>query len=201
VGKGASAFARCGAAGDYGRGLAGKQARRGVPETFHEGQAAGQQLGSAAGARGGGTAEAKARPNVEVNRRAEGTSELNRRLGAVEKGDWVLERCGVAGDYGRGRAGRQARRKASSVCPSSAQMAKQRACNRAVPPEPRGGGTAEARARPNVEVNRRAEGTSELNRRLGAVEKGDWALVCCGVAGDYGRSLAGTQARRKASAV
>ena len=38
--------------------------------------------GSTAGAHGGGAAEAKARPNVEVNRRAEGTSELNRRLGA-----------------------------------------------------------------------------------------------------------------------
>jgi len=48
-------------------------------------------------------------PNVEVNRRAEGTSELNRRLGAGEKGDWALERCGVAGDYGRGFAGKQAR--------------------------------------------------------------------------------------------
>ena len=53
-----------------------------VPVPFHEGQAAGQQPGSAAGARGGRAAEARARPNVEVNRRAEGTSELNRRLGA-----------------------------------------------------------------------------------------------------------------------
>ena len=44
------------------------------------------------------------RPNVEVNRRAEGTSELNRRLGDGAKGDWALERCGVAGDYGRGCA-------------------------------------------------------------------------------------------------
>ena len=35
------------------------------------------------------------RPNVEVNRRAEGTSELNRRLGDGEKGDWALERCGA----------------------------------------------------------------------------------------------------------
>jgi len=52
--------------------------------------------------------EARARPNVEVNRRAEGTSELNRRLGAVEKGAGALERCGVAGDYGRGCAGMQA---------------------------------------------------------------------------------------------
>ena len=50
------------------------------PVLFHEGRAAGQQPGSAAGARGSGAAEARARPNVEVNRRAEGTSELNRRL-------------------------------------------------------------------------------------------------------------------------
>ena len=63
-----------------------QESKRGVPVPFHEGQAAGQQPGSAAGARGGGTAEAGARPNVEVNRRAEGTSELNRRLGAVGKG-------------------------------------------------------------------------------------------------------------------
>ena len=47
-------------------------------------------------------------PNVEVNRRAEGTSELNRRLGAVEKGAAALERRDVAGDYGRGCAGKQA---------------------------------------------------------------------------------------------
>jgi len=70
--------------------------------------AAGQQPGSVAGARGGGTAEARARPNVEVNRRAEGTSELNRRLGAVEKGAGALERCGAAGDYCRGGGGKQA---------------------------------------------------------------------------------------------
>ena len=69
---------------------------------------AGQQPGSAAGARGSGTAEARARPNVEVNRRAEGTSELNRRLGAVGQGVAALERCGVAGDYDRGWAGWQA---------------------------------------------------------------------------------------------
>ena len=36
--------------------------------------------------------------NVEVNRRAEGTSELNRRLGAGGKGAAALERCGVAGE-------------------------------------------------------------------------------------------------------
>jgi len=48
---------------------------------------------------------------------------------------------------------------------------------------------------PNVEVNRRAEGTSELNRRLGAVGKGAEALECCGVAGDYGWGLTEKQAR------
>ncbi len=47
------------------------------------------------------------RSNVEVNRRAEGTSELNRRLGAGVKGAGALERCGVAGDYGWGLAGKQ----------------------------------------------------------------------------------------------
>jgi len=47
-------------------------------------------------------------PNVEVNRRAEGTSELNRRLGAGVKGAAALERCGIAGDYGWGLAGKQA---------------------------------------------------------------------------------------------
>ena len=46
--------------------------------------------------------------NVEVNRRAEGTSELNRRLGDGSKGDWAFARCGVAGDYGGGLAGKQA---------------------------------------------------------------------------------------------
>jgi len=55
------------------------------------------------------SAETQPRPNVEVNRRAEGTSELNRRLGAVGQGAAALERCGVAGDYGRGCAGKQAR--------------------------------------------------------------------------------------------
>ena len=84
-----------------------QESKRGVPVPFHEGQAAGQQTGTA-GARGSGTAEARARPNVEVNRRAEGTSELNRRLGDGEKGSWALERCGVAGDYGWGCAGKQA---------------------------------------------------------------------------------------------
>ena len=48
-------------------------------------------------------------PNVEVNRRAEGTSELNRRLGDVEKGAGALERCGDAGDYDWSLAGKKAR--------------------------------------------------------------------------------------------
>jgi len=109
-----------------------------LPVPFHEGQAAGQQPSSLAGARGSGTAEAKARPNVEVNRRAEGTSELNRRLGDVEKGAGALECCGTVGDYGRGLAGKQARRKASSVCPSSAKKAEQQASNRVASPESEG---------------------------------------------------------------
>ena len=41
-----------------------------------------EQASSAAGARGGRAEKTKPRPNVEVNRRAEGTSGLNRRLGA-----------------------------------------------------------------------------------------------------------------------
>jgi len=86
-----------------------QESKLGVPEQRPDGQAVGQQPGSAAGARGGGTAEARARPNVEVNRRAEGTSELNRRLGAGVKGNGALERCGAAGDYGWGLAGKQAR--------------------------------------------------------------------------------------------
>ena len=166
-----------------------------VPEQRPDGQAAGQQPDCAAGARRGGTAEARARPNVEVNRRAEGTSELNRRLGDGEKGNWALERCGVAGDYGWGCAGKQARRKASAMRPRSVQMAEQQASNRTAPPEPEEVERPEARARPNVEVNRRAEGTSELNRRLGDGEKGNWALEGCGVAGDYGRGCAGREAR------
>ena len=91
-----------------------------VSVPFHEGRAAGQQPSSAAGARGGGTAEARARPNVEVNRRAEGTSELNRRLGAGAKCAAALERCGAAGDYGWACAGKQARcARAASRWPSS----------------------------------------------------------------------------------
>ena len=61
-------------------GEAFQESKRDVPVPFHEGRAAGQQPGSVPGARGSGAAEARARPNVEVNRRAEGTSELNRRL-------------------------------------------------------------------------------------------------------------------------
>lgn len=87
-------------------------------------------------------------PNVEVNRRAEGTSELNRRLGDGVKGNWALERCGFAGDYGRGRAGKQARcagrrwadRGAAGQQPSSVAGG-------------RGSGAAEARARPNAEFS------------------------------------------------
>ena len=84
-----------------------EESKRCVPVPLHEGRATGQQPSSAAGARGG-AAEARARPNVEVNRRAEGTSELNRRLGDGAKGAGALERCGAAGDYGWGCAGKQA---------------------------------------------------------------------------------------------
>jgi len=73
-----------------------QESKRGVPERSTKAK----QPGSVAGARGGGTAEARARPNVEVNRRAEGTSELNRRLGAVGQGAAAFARCGAAGDYG-----------------------------------------------------------------------------------------------------
>ena len=41
-----------------------QESKRCVPVPFHEGLAADQQLGSAAGARWSGTAEARARPNV-----------------------------------------------------------------------------------------------------------------------------------------
>jgi len=74
-------------------------------------------------------------PNVEVNRRAEGTSELNRRLGAVGKGTGALEGCGVAGDYGRGCAGKQAR-----CVPGGGQTGEQQASNQATLPERKGGG-------------------------------------------------------------
>jgi len=47
------------------------------------------------------------RLTYEVNRRAEGTSVLNRRLGGGVNGAVTFARCG-AGDYGRGRAGKQA---------------------------------------------------------------------------------------------
>ena len=160
-----------------------------VPVPFSEGRAAGQQPSSVAGARGSGTAEAKPRPNVEVNRRAEGTSELNRRLGDGEKGDWALERCGVAGDYGWGLAGKQAL--CAGWCADRGAAGQQQGSAAGA----RGSGAPKARARPNVEVNRRAEGTSELNRRLGAGAKGAVALERCGVAGDYGRGLGGKQAR------
>jgi len=105
--------------------------------------------------------ETQPRPNVEVNRRAEGTSELNRRLGDGAKGAWALERCGVTGDYGWGCGGRQAKDAASTIprWPSSrpATRKRSRSARR---------WSWETQPRPNVEVNRRAEGTSELNRRL-----------------------------------
>jgi len=88
------------------------------------------------------------RPNVEVNRRAEGTSELNRRLGAVGKGAATLERCGDAGDYGGGLARKQAENAARAVpgwqsskprmgaeCLSRARIAEQQASSREAPPE------------------------------------------------------------------
>ena len=136
-----------------------QESKRDEPETFNEGQAAGQQPSSAAGARGGGTAEARARPNVEVNRRAEGTSELNRRLGDGAKGDWALERCGAAGDCGWSLGGKQARRKASAE-ESKLDVPVPFHEGRAAGQQPgsvagaRGGGTAEARARPNVRAKR-----------------------------------------------
>ena len=112
-----------------------RERKRDVPAKFYEGQAVGQQPSSAAGARGSGAAEARARPNVEVNRRAEGTSELNRRLGAGVKGAVALERCGVAGDYRLGLAGKQAQWKASSMCMFRFTKAEQQASNQAALPE------------------------------------------------------------------
>jgi len=41
------------------------------PVPFYEGRAAGQQPNDTAGARGSGTAEARARPNVEIRRAAQ----------------------------------------------------------------------------------------------------------------------------------
>jgi hypothetical protein len=70
--------------------------------------------------------------NVEVNRRAEGTSELNRRLGDGSKGDWAFARCGAAGDYGWGLAGKQARR---GACLRLSTKVKQQASNREALPE------------------------------------------------------------------
>ena len=96
--------------------------------------------------------EVGVRPNVEVNRRAEGTSELNRRLGDGAKGSWALERCGAAGDYGRCLAGKQAR---CGGWWADRGMAGQQPGNAA---GARGGGTAEARARPNVLLEGRGAG-------------------------------------------
>jgi len=110
-----------------------QESKGGVPEQRPDGQATGKQPGSAAGARGCGTTEARARPNVEVNRRAEGTSELNRRLGAGVKGAAALERCGADGDYGWGCGGKQA------LCACAVPTkAKQQASNWVAPPEPEG---------------------------------------------------------------
>jgi len=63
------------------------------------------------------------------------SSELNRRLGAVEKGAVALERCGVVGDYGWGGGGKQAQWKASSKCLFRPTKAEQQASNREAPPE------------------------------------------------------------------
>ena len=80
------------------------------------------------------------------------------------------------------------------MCLFRTTKVEQQASNRTAPPEPEEVERPEAIARLNVEVNRRAEGASELNRRLGDGAKGDWALVRCGAARNYGRSLAGKQA-------
>lgn len=53
-------------------GEAFQESKRDVPVPFHEGRAAGQQPGSAAGARGGRTAETKPRPNVLLEGRGAG---------------------------------------------------------------------------------------------------------------------------------
>ena len=60
-----------------------QESKRDPPVSFHEGRAAGQQPSSVAGARGGGAAEARARPNAKVNGRqcAALTSLLNDKLG------------------------------------------------------------------------------------------------------------------------
>jgi len=58
-----------------------QESKQGVPEPCPEGRAAGRKQGSAAGARGRGTRKPERGLTYEVNRRAEGTSELNRRLG------------------------------------------------------------------------------------------------------------------------
>ena len=106
-----------------------QESKRCVPEQRPEGRAAGKQRKPCRSARAW-NAEARARPNVEVNRRAEGTSELNRRLGAGAKGAGALELCGVAEDCGRSCAGKQAR-----CARVRTQKAKQQASNLAAPPE------------------------------------------------------------------
>jgi len=47
-----------------------EESKRGAPVPFHEGRAAGQKPSSVAGARGSGAAEARARPNVGIQRTA-----------------------------------------------------------------------------------------------------------------------------------
>ena len=89
--------------------------------------------------------------NVEINLRDEGTSGLNSRLGAAGQGDAALKRCELAGDYGRGLAGRQAENAARTVprwqsskprmgseCLSRARIAEQQASSREALPEREG---------------------------------------------------------------
>ncbi|MBS3976045.1 MAG: hypothetical protein KGZ75_04865 [Syntrophomonadaceae bacterium] len=67
------------------------------------------------------------RPNVEVNRRVEGTPELSRRLGAVEKGAAALRHCP--------RLWPRTCRKASAVCLCRFTKAEQQDSNREAQPE------------------------------------------------------------------
>jgi len=90
---------------------------RRVPEPHPDGQAAGQLPGCVAEARGSGTAEARARPNVEVNRRAATLVRVEpqvRRCGERCCGLGALRRCR--------RLWPRLGRMASAVCPSRAQL-------------------------------------------------------------------------------
>jgi len=148
-------------------GLGRKASKQGVLEPCPEGRAAGQRHGSAAGARGRGMWKPERGLTYEVNRRAEGTSELNRRLGGGAECCYLRPlRCW--------RLWPGQCQKASAKCPLCSLNAEQQADNREAPPE-----HAEVeRKKPErgltYEVNRRAEGTSELNRRLGC-----GAGCCC----------------------